>query len=135
MKTEMYNSNDSIPIVKSITLEKIKVALSKVVHPTIIDNMKLDFREDVLSRQFIFDLKTFMMGQHLEDIEKSYPVDWWQAFKERWFPKWWLEQWPVQYNKIHIRVDALYPKIELPDEINFLNIQVMEWRTDEKGSK
>lgn len=26
-----------------------------------------------------------------------WPKDWWQAFRDRWFPKWWLKRHPVEY--------------------------------------
>lgn len=25
------------------------------------------------------------------------PADWWEAFKDRWFPKWALKRWPVEW--------------------------------------
>ena len=27
------------------------------------------------------------------------PLDWWQAVKERWFPRWALLRWPVEYRE------------------------------------
>jgi hypothetical protein len=32
-----------------------------------------------------------------------YPKDWWEAFKERWFPKWLLERYPAQYNTVIVK--------------------------------
>lgn len=29
--------------------------------------------------------------------ETQWPADWWQAFKDRWFPAWALKLWPVEY--------------------------------------
>ena len=26
----------------------------------------------------------------------EHPDDWWQAFRARWFPKWWLKRYPVK---------------------------------------
>jgi len=33
----------------------------------------------------------------LDTASVSYPADWWQAVKERWFPKWAISRWPVRY--------------------------------------
>ncbi len=36
------------------------------------------------------------------EINKFWPRDWWQAFRERWFPAWWLNYWPVRYERVWI---------------------------------
>lgn len=55
-------------------------------------------------------------GQRLGDtIEVEYPADWWQAFKERWFPNWAKERWPVKQARTVIDVVELYPKWLPPD--------------------
>jgi hypothetical protein len=54
------------------------------------------------------DLELFLSGKA---PQKSYittyrcnpvavPKDWWQHFKQRWFPGWALRRWPVQYRII-----------------------------------
>jgi len=35
-----------------------------------------------------------------EETEAAYPRDWWQHFKERWFPQILLNRFPIQYTKI-----------------------------------
>jgi len=37
-----------------------------------------------------------------------YPVDWWQAFKKHFFPKWLLHKFPVRYKIFN--VEQAYPK-------------------------
>ena len=36
------------------------------------------------------------------DIEEKWPSDWRQAFKERWFPKFLLKRFPVQYKTVSV---------------------------------
>ena len=36
----------------------------------------------------------------LEDMLCAYPKDWWQAFKDRWFPKWLKRHYPVETNDV-----------------------------------
>jgi len=50
-----------------------------------------------------------------EDVaELRKPHDWWQAFKERWFPSRALKLWPVEYDYVDIK--ALYPEATFKDE-------------------
>lgn len=43
------------------------------------------------------------------DIEV--PADWWEHFKERWFPQWALKRWPVRYR--HWRARWYFPDPEI----------------------
>ncbi|HEY3499508.1 MAG TPA: hypothetical protein VGK73_32685 [Polyangiaceae bacterium] len=47
----------------------------------------------------------------------SYPLDWWQAFKGRWFPQWALKRWPVRNKTVGgeektIEVYAIFPELQ-----------------------
>ena len=52
-----------------------------------------------------------LFGETLDQIEVQYPADWWQAFRERWLPAWWLRRWPVQYTTHTLKAEAVYPKV------------------------
>ncbi len=41
--------------------------------------------------------------QESPELEERWPADWWQAFRERWFPAWWLRRWPVRYKSVSIK--------------------------------
>jgi len=45
------------------------------------------------------------------------PLDWWQAFRGRWFPDWWLDRHPVKQRVIETLVTHrhLCPHLEIPD--------------------
>lgn len=47
-----------------------------------------------------------------EEKLASYPRDWWQAVKQRWFPFWILRRWPVEYTQI-IAIHK-FPEAEIP---------------------
>lgn len=69
-----------------------------------------DFRV-VLPHDFagmVMQIKSMVAGERVHEIR--YPLDWWQAFRERWFPKFWLKWYPVKYHEWH--VDLLYPLVE-----------------------
>ncbi len=52
-------------------------------------------------------------------VEVSYPRDWWQHLKARWFPAWALRRWPVAMTveRVGFSADAtaLFPEVELFD--------------------
>ena len=39
----------------------------------------------------------------LEELLTSFPADWWQAFKARWFPIWLRGRFPVRVTEIRVR--------------------------------
>lgn len=62
----------------------------------------------------VMQITTMVAGERVKEIR--YPLDWWQAVKERWFPKLFLRRWPVQY---HIwKIDFLYPELEMRGRSN-----------------
>ena len=47
-----------------------------------------------------------MFRKHIPVVElanEKYPANWWEAFRERWLPEWWLKRHPIEYR--HITVD------------------------------
>lgn len=44
---------------------------------------------------------------HTERV--TYPEDWWQAFKQRWLPRWALRRWPVRQRTIEMDAYAWVP--------------------------
>lgn len=47
-----------------------------------------------------------------EELLCSYPRDWWQAFKQRWFCKWMLRRWPVETEDVW--AVHKYPDLAVP---------------------
>ena len=53
-------------------------------------------------------LTMMVLGERIKEIK--YPLNWVQAFRERWLPQFILRRWPVKY---HIwKVDLLYPEVD-----------------------
>lgn len=70
-----------------------------------------DYHRGKISKRFV--------AQIICDVRKTfeykYPADWWQAFKERWFPDWAKKRWPVQYTTHKIDAFVLYPELDVQD--------------------
>lgn len=73
---------------------------SHELHPDI----DVKFHLDHIIERIVFDLRTYIMSMPKQRIEvhRRWPADWWQAFKERWFPAWLLRRYPVKYERIDI---------------------------------
>ncbi len=78
-------------------------------------------------------MRDYLWGEKPEYKEVSYPADWWQAFKERWFPKWAKRRWPVEYEVRRITLHVLYPNFRHPNDDTFLPVKVWDdevWREE-----
>lgn len=50
------------------------------------------------------ELQQFLAGcPRREHHRERVPADWWQAFRERWFPAWWLRRYPLRTRTIIVR--------------------------------
>jgi hypothetical protein len=78
--------------------------------------------EDFLADIFVVKMKALLWGELAKREEATYPADWWQAFKDRWFPAWAKRRWPVGYVTVVLDARILYPelKISLPDQPHVL---------------
>ena len=111
--------------ITEIELEKIRLAILEVVSEEILDP-KVDFslhtsfiRDDIAIR-----LRGYIWGKQLGKHSVTYPEDWWQAFKERWFPKWVLGRYPVRYKIFEVDVKALYPDFKYSYPGMLLKVQI-----------
>lgn len=77
-------------------------------------------------------LRALVTSQPLERIEVSYPADWWQAVRERFFPRRWLRRWPAQRVTVELRADRLYPRVAWPEEPGGIHLGVTRLHPDEE---
>jgi hypothetical protein len=88
-------------LIDKLELEKLKLIaierLSKeMIYP---QNLKLSVDEQT---QFMYDEIIFrMVAEFIGKLEKdtvvSYPKNWRESFKERWFPRWLKSRYPIRY--------------------------------------
>ncbi len=72
----------------------------------------------------------YAMPKETIEIHLKYPDDWWQAFRERWFPDWWLRRWPVVYDLIDISEKRFGPVC--PHLAGSHNTDHLQWMAEEK---
>lgn len=103
--------------IKQIFLEKFYIAQSEILDDVVIHNFKADLFKNILDKNILI-LKGFVLGEQLEHVVIKYPINWIQAFKERWFPMWLLRKFPVKYKVYDVDFRVTYPKynVALPNE-------------------
>jgi hypothetical protein len=64
-------------------------------------------------------VKARILAEEVDSRTVIYPKDWWEAFKERWFPVWLQRRYPVKKKIIEYRTMLAYPqsKVKCPDSI------------------
>lgn len=90
-------------------LEKMKIAAQAML-PSDLADAHVEIITHTMDA-LIMQVRGYVWGEHesLQRQEIKYPRDWWQAFRERWFPAWWLKRYPVKYREIVLDVKAIYP--------------------------
>lgn len=75
-------------------------------------DVQFDVFENV-GAYFCAEMCAYLMGKRLDTVTIDYPVNWWEAFKEHWFPNWALDRWPAR-RKIHtITINAFIPEAQI----------------------
>ncbi len=118
-----------LPILK-YTLHKREFAVShqgineRLLNSTKGMNLSMDKHLDHILNSMIYTLNGFIWGEKLEPKKIQYPRDWFQAFKERWYPKRLLRRWPVLLTTHLITAYALYPDFRraMPNERSVMDI-------------
>lgn len=88
---------------EQIVLDKLRIAVEEVMNLEglyfVRNHAELEARLDHLSRHLVMRLTSFLLaGKEYRSVGQTVgvPADWWQAFRERWLPGWWLRRYPVK---------------------------------------
>ena len=72
----------------------------------------------------VFQIKQRIFGKQILHEVISYPADWKEAFKERWYPEWAKNKWPVRYTTKTFDVRELVPSLDIPFHKALINVEV-----------
>ena len=126
----MQTFKDRKPKEGQVDLEMVRIGLAKVVSPALM-KAKVRVEEDWLVDMIRIELTGFLLGEQIDKKEVSYPSNWKEAFKERWFPEWAKNKWPVCYTAHVMDAKALYPelhtKLSWPDKDERAIVSLSEW--------
>ena len=66
----------------------------------------------LLDQWLVVTMKASIFGEQVLYEEVRYPKDWWQAFKDRWFPLWAKKRWPPKFTLRTFDARFVYPSIK-----------------------
>lgn len=96
-----------------LDLEKIPIIAKQRIARAAMLNTRLDAALDYAADDIVLTMERLVLGLGGETFRVTYPRDWWQAFKERWAPRWALRRWPVDYKVVEKRVfQAVCPHLQ-----------------------
>lgn len=81
-----------------------KIETVKVVVQGMLTDEFLDLRYDSSLRAFVVNLQRQLLaaGEMTTTETLDYPADWWEHFKQRFFPKWALRRWPCKTKTLSV---------------------------------
>ncbi len=94
---------------KEAVLTKLKIGLLTVLSEEFILDGEVRFIEDYANRTIRAQITGYLWGEDAYSTTISYPLNWWQAFKDRWFTRRMLARWPVIWTDVMISTKAVYP--------------------------
>ena len=74
----------------------------------------------------VWQIDSYIPTHYHKEITFSYHKDWWNAFKDRFFPLWLLQRFPVEYEVKTIRACEFHPEIEWRDNCNRMYVEVVK---------
>jgi hypothetical protein len=97
------------------TAESVQVSVRRILEGhKLYDNLgngTLDIEVRDLVDQMALDMHYFVLEMPTKTTkytERRFPQDWWQAFRQRWFPEWWLRRWPVKEYSLYLATVCEY---------------------------
>jgi hypothetical protein len=106
---------------REVSLTPIRAQVAQLFPPGAVTRGDVEWAFD-LDRLHL-RLTRYVLSERLADETVRWPATWWDAFKERWVPGWWLRRWPATYAHADFTVYRGYPDLALPRERHTLFIQ------------
>jgi len=111
-----------------VELENMTFAVVGLISEALIEafaqpaevNIIKHWAEDVMVAQ----IKQRIFGRQILHEVISYPANWKEAFKERWYPVWAKDKWPVRYTTKTFDVRELVPSLNRPGFKSLINVEV-----------
>jgi len=100
---------------KKVKLEKFKLAAMQYLPDELLcgeePHIDVSIWSKFFSDQIILRITKAIWGREAQEKEVRYPLDWWEAIKERWAPQWFKDRWPVEYVIEKLTARELYPEM------------------------
>lgn len=107
-------SQKTSPTVNDIVLQRIRFGLTR--HENLKDcypqELNYETFSDLRLNSMIHFLSWNLLGKEIET--RTYPSTWWDAFKDRWFPKFLKQRFPVNWDEFKLYNICPHIKHEWP---------------------
>jgi len=100
---------------KKVRLEKIAFGNSRRISRDIYDDLpKFEIKSffDMMTQEMIAELHGYIWGERKKIETVKWPLNWKEAFKERWLSKWILKKFPVLYEERTYSAEIIFPSIK-----------------------
>jgi hypothetical protein len=107
---------------------KISLAIAQFKSRAMIDlgffehNLDVEIFQDEAARRLVAELTLRVASKKFDSRTVIYPANWWESFKKRWAPSWFLKRYPVRHDQITFEANAYYPDIAIPDHAAYVDI-------------
>ena len=109
--------------VEQIDLDVLQVGVQLGISDKFLNDVKLSTERNPMMQGQLINAYMAMPGQRFDPVTIKYPSDWWQAFKERWFPRLSARWFPVRHTSTTFNPTVYYPMIKAPRQDHFLHIE------------
>jgi hypothetical protein len=96
---------------EQVKLEKMVIKVREEISSSILDDVDVDLEE--IGDKIAVNITARVLGRSRGTDLVRYPSDWWQAFRERWLPGFWLNKFPVLYTSYTVSLTEIFPDISL----------------------
>jgi len=91
-------------ITDRITLEKIRFGLQQSVGAELLEDMRYESREDIITQSIIKQITFYLWGNKVneenhDDVVRIYPATMWEELKRDFWPNWLKRKFPIRYSK------------------------------------
>jgi hypothetical protein len=103
----------------TVVAERVRFTMKERLADNLHRHLEVTSEYDARIRETVVRMASYVLAMPKERIQihEAWPEDWWQAFKERWFPGWALKRWPVKYRTIHVdeqKYGPVCPHLDVP---------------------
>ncbi len=77
---------------------------------------RMEIKENPWLNSITMSMHQRVFGEQVLQRTIKWPDTWWDAFKDRWFPDWLKDRYPVTWRMYDFDARFLYPSINHPDD-------------------
>jgi hypothetical protein len=96
-----------------------------------IDNVQDAITYNLAMEDCVYRLRAIVYGRDIDKVVIEWPADWFQHFKQRWFPKFLLKKYPVVMASKTITATEYYPKVTAPKNSPVVRLYTLDKIPDE----